>query len=153
MAAPVIVSEQDLHTLLEIFSIDRDDSPAAALPPSLLSDLMGQVCCDCVTFVGLDSAQAETWAVQGQPTADFLGNPETFWQNYWDCESCSYPDRSGTCEPSPRFPTSTRHGGGTTPDIIQTTSGQPDWNTSFRYACPLGLRQGPDSAARDGVCS
>ena len=95
MAAPVTVSEQDLHTLLEIFSVDRDDSPAAPLPPSLLNDLMGQVRCDCVTFVGLDSAQSETWAVQGQPTADFLGNPETFWQSYWDCESCSYPDRSG----------------------------------------------------------
>jgi DNA-binding CsgD family transcriptional regulator len=95
MAAPVVVSEQDLHTLLEIFSIGREDSPPAPLPLSLLGDLMGQVCCDCVTFVGLDSAQAETWAVQGQPTADFLGNPEAFWQNYWDCESCSYPDRSG----------------------------------------------------------
>ena len=96
MVAPVTVSEQDLRTLLEIFSIDRDDdSPAAPLPPSLLNDLMGQVRCDCVTFVGLDSAQAETWAVQGQPIADFLGNPQTFWQSYWDCESCSYPDRSG----------------------------------------------------------
>jgi DNA-binding CsgD family transcriptional regulator len=96
MATPVTVSEQDLRTLLEIFSIDRDDdSPTASLSPSLLIELMGQVRCDCVTFVGLDSALAETWAVQGQPTADFLGNSQTFWQNYWACESCSYADRSG----------------------------------------------------------
>jgi DNA-binding CsgD family transcriptional regulator len=96
MAVPVSVSEQDLRNLLEIVSIDRSDSAAAALPPSLLNDLMSLVRCDGVTFVGLDSAHMVTWAVQGQPTAEFLGNPETFWgKNYWNCASCSYPDRSG----------------------------------------------------------
>ena len=95
MAAPVTVTERDLHTLLEIFSMDREDSPAAPLPLSLLSDLMCQVRCDCVTFAGLDSVRAETWAAQGQPTADFLSNPGTFWSTYWDCEVCSYPDRCG----------------------------------------------------------
>jgi DNA-binding CsgD family transcriptional regulator len=95
MVAAVTVSEQDLRTLLEIVSVERRDRAAAALPPSLLGDLMGQVRCDCVTFAGLDSVQMVTWAVQGTPTADFLGNPETFWGNYWDCASCSYADRSG----------------------------------------------------------
>jgi DNA-binding CsgD family transcriptional regulator len=95
MVAAVTVSERDLRTLLEIVSIERGDCAAAALPPSLLGDLMGQVRCDCVTFVGLDSAQMVTWAVQGTPTADFLGNQETFWGNYWACASCSYADRSG----------------------------------------------------------
>lgn len=95
MVAMVTVSEQDLRTLLEIVSIERGDCSAAALPPSLLADLMGQIPCDCVTFVGLDSAQMVTWAVQGTPTADFLGNPETFWGGYRDCASCSYPDSSG----------------------------------------------------------
>jgi DNA-binding CsgD family transcriptional regulator len=95
MVAQLTVSEQDLRTLLEIVNLDRDDSPANALPASLLIDLMGLLRCDCVTFVGLDSAEAATWAVQGQPTADFLANPETFWGSYWKCESCSYPDRRG----------------------------------------------------------
>ena len=95
MAAQITVSERDLRTLLDIVSVGRSDVGTSALPLSLLRDLMSQVRCDCVTFVGLDSAQRTTWAVQGEPSAEFLGNSKTFWEDYWSCESCSYPDRSG----------------------------------------------------------
>jgi DNA-binding CsgD family transcriptional regulator len=96
MTARLSVTERDLRSLLDIVNADRDDSAATALPSSLLIDLMGLVRCEGVTFAGLDSTQMVTWAVQGQPTAEFLRNPDTFWgPNYWNCESCSYPSRSG----------------------------------------------------------
>ena len=105
MAAPVRVSERDLHTLLGIVSNDRDDLPEHGLPPSLLCDLRGLIPSDFVTCLGLDSGRQEQWfgqdvaagdsdAVGEVATADPDGE-EVFWDDFWSSEPCSYPDRTG----------------------------------------------------------
>jgi DNA-binding CsgD family transcriptional regulator len=98
MAARITVSEGDLRTLLDIVTVRRSDSYDRAptgLPPSMLADLLQQVGGDCITFIGLDSTQAVTWSMQGEPTVEFLDNPDGFWENFWGCASCSYPERTG----------------------------------------------------------
>ena len=61
----------------------------------MLADLLEEVGGDCITFIGLDSTQSVTWSMQGEPTVDFLDNPDGFWDNFWGCASCSYPARTG----------------------------------------------------------
>jgi DNA-binding CsgD family transcriptional regulator len=96
MTAPVTASERDLRTLVGIVSDDRADLPAQGLPPSLLADLMSQIRCDALSFEGLDSGRQNNWFWQGIPDDDGGEDLDrSHWENYWDCESCSYPDRSG----------------------------------------------------------
>ena len=55
MVAPVSASERDLRALAGIISEDRPDIPTKeGLPPSLLTDLMGQIRCDVITFACRD---------------------------------------------------------------------------------------------------
>ena len=69
MTVPVTVRGRDLRALAGIVSEDRPDLPdGQGLPPSLLADLMGQIRCDRLSFLGFDS---------------------------WDCQLCSHPDRTG----------------------------------------------------------
>jgi DNA-binding CsgD family transcriptional regulator len=99
MSTPVRASERDLRTLAGIVSESRDDFPAEeGLPPSLLADLMSQIRCDEVCFVGMDSAQQEYWFGQEIPPVDIPGWEDlarAHWEQYWDCQPCSYPDRTG----------------------------------------------------------
>jgi DNA-binding CsgD family transcriptional regulator len=101
MVAPVTVSEKDLRSLLGMVSDDRADLPAeGGLPLSLLADLMGQIRCDAVSFEGLDSDVQTEWFWQGIPDwddddEDLNQADEVHWEHYWDCQSCSYADRSG----------------------------------------------------------
>jgi hypothetical protein len=98
MAARLTVSERDLRRLLDIVTVGRSDDCGGAptgLPPSMLADLLEEVGGDCITFIGLDSTRSVTWSMQGEPTAEFLDNPDGFWANFWACLSCSYPERTG----------------------------------------------------------
>jgi DNA-binding CsgD family transcriptional regulator len=98
MAAPVVTRKGDLCQLAGIVSERRDDIPAHGLPPSLLSDLAGQIRCDSVSFEGFDSRRKLAWfcneiPASGEPGDDGLS--AVHWQHYWQCEPCSYPDRAG----------------------------------------------------------
>jgi len=102
MTAPVTASDQDLRTLAGIVSDHRADLPAeGGLPPSLLADLMGQIRCDGVSLQEFDSGREKTRHVQGIPAADdvtleaFEAQDPVHWQHYWNCQPCSYPDRTG----------------------------------------------------------
>jgi DNA-binding CsgD family transcriptional regulator len=108
MTAPVTASELELRALAGMISDDRPDVPAEeGLPPSLLADLMGQIRCDVIAFAGFDSGRQETWFVQAIPETRFLqafpdrgeavgGHLDpVHWQDYWHCQSCSYPDQTG----------------------------------------------------------
>jgi hypothetical protein len=98
MRALATASERDLRTLAGIVSEDRGDWPAEGLPESLLADLMGQIRCDEVCFVGMDSGQRAYWFAQEVPFTDTPGWEDLdrmHWQQYWDCQPCSYPDRTG----------------------------------------------------------
>ena len=68
MVAPVTASGRDLRALAAIVSEDRPDLPdGEGLPPSLLADLMGQIRCDVVSFVGFDSGRQAVWFWQEIP--------------------------------------------------------------------------------------
>jgi DNA-binding CsgD family transcriptional regulator len=102
MRTLVAASERDLRTLAGIVSDHRTDLPADGLPLSLLADLMGQIRCDAAILYGFDSGRREYWFVQEIPPPDNTpGTPEpedldrAHWEHYWDCQPCSYPDRSG----------------------------------------------------------
>jgi DNA-binding CsgD family transcriptional regulator len=98
MTARMTVSERDLRTLAAMVTERRTDVPADGLPTSLLSDLMSQIPCDLATFEGFDSEHATYWFIQDVPAREDAYD-EAFslvhWQHYWDCQPCSYPDRTG----------------------------------------------------------
>jgi DNA-binding CsgD family transcriptional regulator len=98
MRAPVTASDRDLRILAGIVTEDRPELPAHGLPESLLADLMGQIRCDAVCFVGFDSGQRAQWFGQEVPFTDTPGWDDlerVHWEQYWDCQPCSYPDRTG----------------------------------------------------------
>jgi len=99
MLAPVTVKRRDLRVLAAIVSEDRPDLPdGEGLPPSLLADLMGQIRCDVVAFAGFDSGRQQMWSAQlmvDSSKALVEGLAPVNWDNYWHCQLCSYPDRTG----------------------------------------------------------
>jgi DNA-binding CsgD family transcriptional regulator len=96
MTAPVTASERDLRTLAGIVSDDRADLPAEGLPPSLLADLMAQIRCDALGLDGWDSERQTVWFSQEIPSMDVsIALDQVFWENYWDCQHCSYASRTG----------------------------------------------------------
>jgi DNA-binding CsgD family transcriptional regulator len=96
MTARLTVSELDVRKLVGIISDDRGDPPAAGLPWSLLGDLTEVVRCDAVSFLELDSGRHAGGFAQAIPAgAGEQDDKRVFWAHYWDCDPCSYPDRSG----------------------------------------------------------
>jgi DNA-binding CsgD family transcriptional regulator len=99
MVAPMTVRERDLRALAGIVGEERPDFPdGGGLPPSLLTDLMGQIRCDWLWCAGFDSGQQAYWFGQEIPPIDMSGRENLdreHWEHYWDSQPCSYPDRSG----------------------------------------------------------
>jgi DNA-binding CsgD family transcriptional regulator len=97
MSTPVRVSDHDLRALAAIVSEDRPDQPEKeGLPPSLLADLMGQIRCDVLGLDGWDSGQQMCWFSQEIPAGiGYEALDQVFWENYWDCQHCSYAARTG----------------------------------------------------------
>ena len=100
MSTPVRASDRDLRALAAIVSQDRPDLPDGdGLPPSLLGDLMGQIRCDALGLDGWDAGRQTCWFSQeipsGDAAIDFESTDQVFWDNYWDCQPCSYAARTG----------------------------------------------------------
>jgi DNA-binding CsgD family transcriptional regulator len=101
MRAPLTASERDLVALAGIVSEDRPDLPAdGGLPESLLADLMGQIRCDGVDLLGVDSGQQAFWFGQEiSPTAHDedlkVAVDQAYWTHYRDSQFCTYPGRTG----------------------------------------------------------
>ncbi|MGH3395258.1 MAG: helix-turn-helix domain-containing protein [Streptosporangiaceae bacterium] len=97
MSTPVRASARDLRALAAIVSEDRADLPdGEGLPPSLLADLMGQIRCDVLSLHGWDTGRLTCWFGQEIPPVDAdAALDQVFWENYWDCQHCSYPARTG----------------------------------------------------------
>jgi DNA-binding CsgD family transcriptional regulator len=99
----VTVRERDLRALADIVSADRPDLPdGEGLPPSLVADLIGQIRCDQVVFLGFDGGRRAYWFVQEDPfkvpftdTAGWEDIDRAYWKHYWDSQFCSYPGRAG----------------------------------------------------------
>src|SRR5579863_2070344 len=103
MVSRISASEQDLRALAGVVCDVRPDLPAHGLPLSLLSDLKDQIPCDYLLCQGYDTTLQQYWFAQQIPEEkegeggdpideDFF---RVFWEQYWDCQVCSYPDRSG----------------------------------------------------------
>jgi DNA-binding CsgD family transcriptional regulator len=93
-----MASESDLRALAAIVSEHRPDLPADGLPPSLLVDLMGQIRCDHVVFLGFDSSRPADWFAQSFPPTDIYDWEDldrAYWQHYRASQFCSYPGRTG----------------------------------------------------------
>jgi DNA-binding CsgD family transcriptional regulator len=99
MTTPVTASDRDVRVLAAIVSASRPDVPLEeGLPPSLLQDMMDQIGCDAVAFGGFDSGRQLTWytqAILGPGVAAVLDRCPVHWEHFWNCELCSYPDRTG----------------------------------------------------------
>ena len=103
MVAPVTVRARDLRALAGIVSADRPDLPdGEGLPPSLLADLIGQIRCDQVVFLGFDGGRQAYWFAQEDPfkvpftdTSGWEDLVRAYWTHYWDSQFCSYPGRAG----------------------------------------------------------
>ena len=97
VVAPVTVRERDLRALAGIVSEDRPDLPdGEGLPPSLLADLMSQIHCDAVVFVGFDSGRQALWFVQEAPSTHGSEDLErAYWQHYRDSQFDTYPIHTG----------------------------------------------------------
>jgi DNA-binding CsgD family transcriptional regulator len=95
MVAPVTVSEKDLRILLGIVGDDRSDLPEAGLPSSMLTDLVDQIRCDALAFFAMDSSRKAIPFSQDVLPQDDGGDERLFWDHYWACDPCCYPDRSG----------------------------------------------------------
>ncbi len=98
----VVASEHDLRSLAALVSQERDDLPEDGVPLSLLSDLAAEIPCDYLVFQGYDTKRKSFWFAQQVPDDDEDPDPapdqeldQAFWQHFWNCEPCSYPDRTG----------------------------------------------------------
>src|SRR5215472_2134665 len=134
MTTPIRASDQDLRALAAIVSQDRpgplDDE---GLPPSLLADLMGQIRCDEISLERWDSGR-QAWSllqgIQAPSDHEFTAyhdlNPaglEHMWACHWDCQACSYPDRTGdlrsVVKPSDFYSARQWHSTGMYSDILR----------------------------------
>src|SRR5579862_6592090 len=103
MSTPVVATDRDLRALAAIVSEERDDLPEGGLPLSLLSDLAAQISCDYVLFQGYDTERENYWFAQQVPDDDDADphapsdeeSHRAFWEQFWGCRFCSYPDRTG----------------------------------------------------------
>jgi DNA-binding CsgD family transcriptional regulator len=103
MGSRLTASEQDLRTLAGVVSEVRSDLPPQGLPLSLLSDLKDQIPCDFLLCHGYDTNLQRLWFTQQIPEEEEEedGDPgdedlvRVLWEQYWDCQVCSYPDRTG----------------------------------------------------------
>jgi DNA-binding CsgD family transcriptional regulator len=101
MVSRVSASEQDLQALAGVVSEVRSDLPCQGLPLSLLSDLKDQIPCDFLLCHGYDTPLQHYWFAQQIPEENGEGDPgdeelvRVCWEQYWDCQACSYPDRTG----------------------------------------------------------
>jgi DNA-binding CsgD family transcriptional regulator len=101
MASRVSASERDVRALAGVVSEIRSELPTQGLPLSLLSDLKDQIPCDFLLCHGYDTTLQQYWFTQQIPQDNGEEGPvdegfnRVFWEQYWDCQVCSYPDRTG----------------------------------------------------------
>ena len=106
MSTPISASDRDLRALAAIVSQDRPDPPdGQGLPPSLLADLVGEIRCDEISLERWDSGRQAWSLLQGfvapsdhEFEAFHDQDPavlENMWDCHWDCQACSYPERTG----------------------------------------------------------
>ena len=98
------MSDRDLRALMCLVDEENEGEVSEAtaadelLPRTVLTSLSSLLSCDNVTLFSLDSRAERFGPAQAVPDEpDEADGPEdaVFFEHYWDCLSCSYPDRTG----------------------------------------------------------
>jgi DNA-binding CsgD family transcriptional regulator len=160
MSTPIRASDRDLRALAASVSQDRADLPdGEGLPPSLLADLMGKIRCDEISLERWDGAQ-QAWSLlqlvraSGDESSAFEDpDPallELLWACHWDCQTCSYPERTGdlrsVVKTSDFYSARQWHNTGMYSDILR-----PQGHENQLQLClpdSAGLNAGPERAIR-----
>jgi DNA-binding CsgD family transcriptional regulator len=133
MSTPLRASDRDLRALAAIVSQDRPDLPdGEGLPPSLLADLQDQIRCDGISVECHDTVRHAASTLQAIPApSDGLeavedldpARWERWWALHWDCQCCSYPERTGdlrsVVKPSDFYSARQWHSTGMYSDILR----------------------------------
>jgi DNA-binding CsgD family transcriptional regulator len=160
VSTPIRASDRDLRALAAIVSQDRTDLPdREGLPPSLLADLMGKIRCDEISLERWDVAR-QAWSLlqlirASGDEAPAFEDPdpallELLWACHWDCQACSYPERTGdlrsVIKPSDFYSTRQWHNTGIYSDILR-----PQGHENQLQLClpdSAGLNAGPERTIR-----
>ncbi len=89
------IRSADLRRLLAVVDAARSGDAEAGLPDGVLSFARELVDCDIISFSEFDPVRQREYVDQSVPTEEAASLPPQFWQLYWRCAHCSYPDRSG----------------------------------------------------------
>jgi DNA-binding CsgD family transcriptional regulator len=162
MSTPIRASDRDLRALAAIVSQERTELPETeGLPPSLLADLMAQIRCDAISLERFDSERQAHDPLQGIDDDPALGavldDPaalqewlRVFWTHYWDCQSCSYPVRTGdlrsVVKPSDFYSVRQWHSSGMYIDCMLPQ--EVEHCLMLALAEPRGLAAGPGQYVR-----
>ncbi len=106
MAGPSTISEKDLRRLLDVVSPqevhDGLSDDGCELPTSVLQGLADLIPCAALSFFVMDTRRRAVLASQDLAFADLpeetAEDIEMFFDAYWDCLACCYPERSGDHE-------------------------------------------------------
>jgi len=158
---PIRASDQDLRALAAIVSQDRADLPAGeGLPPSMLADLMDKIQCDEISLERWDSGR-QAWSLLqlvrasgGDETPAFEdldpAHLEGMWVSHWDCQACSYPERTGdlrsVVKPSDFYSARQWHSTGVYSDIFRPQG--YEHNLQLCLPDASGLSAGPERTVR-----
>ena len=114
---------------------------------------MGQIRCDLLSLDSWDSGRQMCWFSQNIPSGDaaidFESTDQVFWENYWDCQPCSYAARTGdqrsVIKVADFYSARQWHSTACTP----IATGCWAWSTISWCACPARCRQPPGPG---GMC-
>jgi DNA-binding CsgD family transcriptional regulator len=91
------ISEKDLRRLLDVVSPEAIGDQGPELPEQVLRGLADLIPCAAVSFFVMDTRRAKIIALQELVHADLPEmsdeNDALFWEAYWDCLACCYPER------------------------------------------------------------
>ena len=165
MTAPATVRGRDLRALAAIVSQDRPDLPdGEGLPPSLLADLKDQIRCEGISLDRQDSGRQAYSVLQSVPVPshdelkafqdrDRDRDPafwERFWTCHWECQICSYPERTGdlrsVVKPSDFYSARQWHSTGEYTDILRPQG--VEHQLQLCLPDPAGLSAGPGRTVR-----
>ena len=99
MGAFTSISEQDLRRLLDVVSPEAVDDDGSEFPQRVLAGLAELIPSACVSFFVMDTRARQVTAGQEVVLADLPEEDEEsdalFFDAYWDCVACSWPELSG----------------------------------------------------------
>ena len=102
MGAFTNISEQDLRRLLDVVSPEAVDDDGPEIPGQVLRGLAELIPSACVSFFVMDTHARQVTAGQEIVLADLPEEDEEtdaqFFDAYWECVACSWPELSGDHE-------------------------------------------------------